>query len=131
MNIKKSSLLLTLYGQSKQNHQRLRSPLGSFTYCFIFSVLPVFTLSLRKLVNKCAFSTFIYSNSCKPFSKRENKRSASTDVGIWDKDICIFDFLYSGFLMAQFKKDSLNCRNFQTLLKPEVRYLFSVTPETV
>ena len=104
---------------------------GSFTYCFIFSVLLVFTLSLRKLINKCAFSTFIYSNSCNPFSKRENKHSASVDVGIWDKDICIFYFLYFEFLITQFKKDSLNCRNFQTLLKPEVRCLFSVTPETV
>ena len=28
---------LTLCGQSKQNHQRLRSPLGSFAYWFIFS----------------------------------------------------------------------------------------------
>lgn len=45
------------------------------------------------------------------FSKRENKRSASVDVGIWDKEICIFDFLYSEFLITQFKKDSLNTRD--------------------
>jgi len=45
------------------------------------------------------------------FSKRENKRSASVDVGIWDKDIFIFDFLFSEFIMAQFKKDSLNTRD--------------------
>jgi hypothetical protein len=54
------------------------------------------------------------------FEKRENKRSASADVGKGDKDIYIFDFLYSLLLVFQFKKDSLNCRNFQTLLKPEV-----------
>ncbi len=104
-------LLLTLCGQSKRSRQRLRSALGSFAYCFIFSVLLVFTLSLRKLINKCAFSTFIYSNSCKTFSKRENKRSASADVGIWDKDIYIFDFLYSLLLLNSIKKDSLNYRN--------------------
>jgi len=36
------------------------------------------------------FSILIYSNNCKPFPKRENKRSASVDVGIKKNKAVLF-----------------------------------------